>query len=257
MSSYKSNPPTKEELQKWNSDKAINPRTKRKIKEGGKVYRLLEKLYTKSTQYKKNYLNERKQKIDPLLKVSLKHKRYRFKFKYMWNPYTGDRLKKDPDGPLYFDPDTLIHYFYLNRLNHLWVQSDEGHYYGDAVGTGPEFQVKSRGHHPDWNLFRLPIPDEYLEHDHCQQSVTMGPILTTGELQEIYDLACKKKKNYRKLHKRKRPDLIKMKELWEQATDQRPLLNIPDEVLPFITNGELAHMRYNINKKAVTALRFF
>ena len=32
---------------------------------------------------------------------------------------------EDPRGPLYFDPDTLIYYFYNNRLNHLWIQENE------------------------------------------------------------------------------------------------------------------------------------
>ena len=39
----------------------------------------------------------------------------------------GNILGKDYRGNLYFDPDILIHYFYTNRLNHLWIKSSEGY----------------------------------------------------------------------------------------------------------------------------------
>ena len=69
---------------------------------------------------------------------------------------------------LYFDPNTLIHYFYINRLKNLWIDEsiEDGNYYqghyGYAVGNGPDFEIKGRGKHPDWYLFRLPIIDCYM-----------------------------------------------------------------------------------------------
>ena len=116
-----------------------------------------------------------------------------FKFKYKWNSYNGERINDlDENGPLCFDPNSLIHYFYINRLNNLWNEpyTDvfnnyiEG-YYGDAVGNGPDFELSSRGKHLDWYLFRLPISDEYLNRGHCFQSVTMGPKLTDIEIKNI------------------------------------------------------------------------
>ena len=118
--------------------------------------------------------------IDPLLHEKLpfydKHdKKDLFSFKYKWNSYTGERENIDENGPLYFDPIALIHYFYVNRLNNLWISNNNGFkgYYGDALGNGPDFYIAGRGDFRNWYLFRLPIPDCYLHKEHNNQVVTM------------------------------------------------------------------------------------
>lgn len=266
--SYKDQEPTKEELIIWHSCKTINPRTKRKIKPGKKIYNILEKAYEEiigdnqvEPIHVDNYLEFRKTMIDPLLRIQLPLNDHSpndlFKFKYMWNPYSGERLGPDPNGPLYFDPDTLVYFFYLNRLNYLWCQTEDGAdgYYGDAVGNGPDFLVKSRGYHPDWYLFRLPIPDGYLHPEHCNQSVTMGPVLTDNEIREIDKLAKRYKNNYYNLHMKHRPSLIKMKKYYDQAINPLPIIPVDDEVVNFIEPEQLAQIRFNANKLAINKLK--
>ena len=242
---------TKEQLLVWDNNRLINPITKRKIKESGSVYKKILNKYNEiikenkvsvdkkvseddiKEKYIDNYKDFRKNKIDPLIHEQLPFDKMTekdlFIFPYKWNPYTGERLEIDENGPLYFDPDTLIRYFYVNRINNLWFSEKSGFqgYYGNAVGNGPDFNIKGRGDHRNWYLFRLPIPDGYLDINHCHQSVTMGPILTDKEIKEIYCKAKHYKKNYRKLYKRSRPNLEKMNNYYKLAISKNPLnLNI-------------------------------
>ena len=54
MSYFLHNPVSQEELIFWNNNKNINPRTKRKIKENGSIYKYLQKEYLKNIPYE-NY----------------------------------------------------------------------------------------------------------------------------------------------------------------------------------------------------------
>ncbi|VVU95086.1 hypothetical protein CPAV1605_811 [seawater metagenome] len=266
--SYNKILPTHDELKLWNKNRTVNPRTKRKIKENGPIYRILIKNWKKlkipeivieDEDNVDAYSEYRKNKIDPILMVDLpieEDKKY-FEFKYKWNPYTGERLGIDKNGPLCFDPDTLIYYFYNNRLNYLWEAANDINYtgyFGDALGNGPEFEIKGRGKHPDWYLFRLPIHDCYLNKDHCHQAVTMGPILTDKELKEIDKLAKKYKNNFKGKFKVKRPQLFKMKTFYEQAISQNPNINIEPEVIPFVDPIFVKKLKHNLNVKAVHKL---
>ena len=47
-----------------------------------------------------------------------------FRFEYMWDPITGERTEKDPNGALYFNVKNLIKNFYYNRLRMLWTDGD-------------------------------------------------------------------------------------------------------------------------------------
>ena len=40
--SYKRYPPTEDEIEEWETNKGVNPRTKRKIKINGPTYKILE-----------------------------------------------------------------------------------------------------------------------------------------------------------------------------------------------------------------------
>jgi len=202
---------TKNKLELWNRNKLFNPFTKRKIKLNSKTYNKLKNLYEESfTQKLNDYKYFRVNKIDP---ISLEEidPNTAFSFKYKWNPYTGERLNEiDENGSLLFDCNSLIYYFYTNRLNNLWIPSHnegdffvEGHY-GDALGKFPDFEIKGRGSHKEWHLFRLPIIDCYVPKNSSLKYITMGPILSDKDLKKIYKLS--NKNAYKKTYKKK--DLI-------------------------------------------------
>ena len=258
-----------EELRKWNENKLINPRTKRKIKLNGPVFKKIKKIYNK--KYKDddpiNYKHFRINKIDPLLLENLPFNGMKnndiFKFEYKWNPYSGVRLnEKDINGPLYFDPNALIHYFYTNRLNNLWIngyyQNEDfiqGHY-GDALGKYPDFEIRGRGKHPEWYLFRLPIIDCYLENNNYSQAVTMGPILTDNEIKKIYRMSKRYKIYFQEMYGYKRPNLIKFKQIYDKAVD--PLKDYNHLVENNnITIEELNLLKFNINIDSVKKLISF
>ena len=168
------------------------------------------------------YKNLRKVKIDPITDKIVTDDCC-FKFYDQWDPYTGERKGADPYGPLYFDPDTLIKYFYSNRLRKLWVDPiDEATgyyqgYYDDGVGGGEDFLIEGRGHHPEWYLFRLPIIDCYLTTDHKDQVITFGPKLTDEEIMNIEKEAEKNPGNYIKNYGKPRPQLSLLKHYYDEA----------------------------------------
>ena len=255
---------SEENILKWKNNHLINPITNRKIKLNGPTYTKFYIQYKKLLQKNENdkvidsYQKYRNEKIDPLLHIPLPiSDRYSekdlFKFEYKWNTYTGERLNIiEENGPLYFDPDTLVHYFYTNRMNNLWNYSNDNFngYYGDALGNGPNFNIIGRGDFRNWYLFRLPIPDCYLFKDHNLQSVTMGPKLTNKEIKEIYTKAKRYGNNYTINYKKSRPNLIKLKEYYDKAISNNPN-NYDTEVL----NDEFVKkMIYKINTQNVVLL---
>jgi len=265
--SYSKAEPTINDLMKWSNNKTINPRTGRKIKITGKIYKLLDKYYKIKEKdippvidIIDTYSNFRNKNLDPILLEELPIEGYQdkkiFKFKYKWNPYTGDRKEKDPNGYLAFDPDTLIQHFYSNRLNYLWESSSDNTYtgyYGDALGNGPNFEIVGRGKHPDWYLFRLPIIDCYLIKDHCNQSVTMGPILEVKEIKEIDRLAKKYGNNYKNKFNKKRPSLFKLYKLYQNAINSNPNV-IDPEFIPFVEASYINKKKHDFNVRAVEKL---
>ena len=116
---------TDNQLIEWNNNRSYNPLSKRKIKQDGPIYKKIKQIYDDKIKNKQdiivdNYQNNRRNKIDPILLTDLPLNNMKekdlFKFEYKWNPYTGERLnEKDECGPLYFDPNSLIHYF-INLL---------------------------------------------------------------------------------------------------------------------------------------------
>jgi len=210
--------------------------------------------YDKETTEKYRVLRLRK--MDPLIYEEV-DEQYAFKFKYKWDPYTGERLEDDPNGSIYFDPDFLIKYFYTKRLDKLWVQPIDDHtgyfegYYDAGVGAGEEFFLESRGAHPEWYMFRIPIIDCYLTKNHNRQFVTFGPKLTNDEIIEIDRLANLRANNYRMLFNRHRPSLTKMKELYDLAISKEPIKEMIDQK----QKKEVIQEHYNkINRQAVDQL---
>ena len=256
-----------EQLFEWNKNKCVNPLTKRKIKLDGPMYRKFSKIYnSKKNKLKKinSYKSFRQNKIDPILFEQLPFRNYDesslFKFGYKWNPYTGERYNiKDEDGPLCFDPNILIHYFYTNRLNNLWIDGYydgndfiQGHY-GDALGKFPDFEIKGRGKHPEMYLFRLPIIDCYLEEDYNKMIVTMGPILTDKEIKKIYSLSKKYGSYFKNTYGYKKPNLVKLKTLYDNAVSPCSEYdnNINNNI---ISKEELDIIKFQINSDSVKNL---
>jgi hypothetical protein len=207
-------------LLKWWYNKNINPISKKKIKQNGKVWNTFLKKTLINNAMNDIYHKYHKNYIDPLSKFELKkYSKNIYSYKYCWDPLNGNILGKDPRGALYFDSDFLIHYFYCNRLNHLWNQSDDNYSssFGDGLGNGPDFYIPGRGYSYNWYLFRLPLYNAYCNFNKIGQQTTLTPELSKEDIIKIYDLACKKKNNYKKLFNRNRPNLIEMYELYNLA----------------------------------------
>lgn len=202
------------------------------------------------------YAAIRRCKIDPITHEEIDEK-YCFKFRFQWDPFTGERLKEeDPYGPLYFDPDGLIRYFYINRLKCLWCEEEiDGEIragYGDALGAGPDIYIVSRGKNPEKYLFRLPINDCYWSEEQLNYScVTMGPKLTDEEIKEIDELAKKRLHNYYTLYNKNRPSLTLMKEYYEMAIAKEP----KTEMTYMMTETQKKYFREKMNIAAVKKLR--
>ena len=63
MDSYRKNPLTQQELDKWIKNKIYNPRTNRKIKPSGKIYKYLKKVMIHNKYKNESYNNFHGKKI--------------------------------------------------------------------------------------------------------------------------------------------------------------------------------------------------
>lgn len=188
-----------------------------------------------------------------------------FQFSKMWDPYTGIRTNDDPYGALWFNVATLTYHFWLNRYTHLWVRESDEHdgyyegYYDDGVGAGDQFYITGRGEHPEWYLFRLPLPNYYLTDDHNEQIITMGPRLTDSEIININTkLHSKHGINiYNRLFYRNPPNLVQLKQLYDMAISKTPNLTIFGNVLSCDNpSPEQINDAYNIiNRIAVDKIK--
>lgn len=191
-------------------------------------HNLLLKKYTHdfddtTTSYYKSY---RLNKMDPITDEILKDESC-FKFKHMWDPYTGERLGEDPYGPLCFNPISLLRHFYLMRLNKLWVDGEDGYegYFSSGVGAGPNFDDPSRGMFPECYLFRLPIQNCYLKKNHDLNIITMGPLLTLREICELDRLIVKywSRGPFYNMYYKKIGSLFKLKCYYDIALAKNPI----------------------------------
>lgn len=205
------------------------------------------------------YKTIRKTRIDPISNLEV-DKKYAFKFKYRWDPYTGERLGEDPYGAIYFDPVQLVKYFYTNRTRRLWVApTDDGNgyyegYYDDGVGATDQFYVRGRGHHPEWYIFRLPLPDCYLTKDHNEQVPTMGPKLTDEEIIDIDNKVQAMKTRYKNFFGKNPPSLPAMKKQYDKAIAQKPSLEDTDIDTTGLTEEQLMEQYGIQNREAVNRL---
>lgn len=232
-----------------------NPFGKRKELEEVKEetrYRLAGAPITYDENTMVTYRTLRERNLDPIMNGDIPEG-LAFRFPYQWFPYNGERIKdgkgdylRDPYGPLSFDVHVLIYNWWNTRLNNLYVSGGEWQgYYADGVGAGKNFFIQSRESHPEWYLFRLPIPDCYLTDDHHKENgqvVTMGPELTDEEIREIYSLARSQPHRYQLMFRHKLPNLVTMKTNFDLAISEDP------EVPEGYTKGQ-------INRQAVDVLR--
>jgi len=183
--------------------------------------------YDKSTR--ETYRTMRELKLDPITHEKVPED-LQFKFEYMWDPITGERLGKDKYGPLYFNVINLSKNFYYNRLRLLWTEGEiengiryEG-YYGDGVEAGQDLFINGRGDHKHMHLFRLPIIDCYLPEKFSMSIITMGPLLNNNEIKEIQDKIDSYYNKQKKPIKKIRFNLCHMKECYDfairKSTDQ-------------------------------------
>lgn len=160
------------------------------------------------------YRTLRLYKIDPIMNEPIPSHLI-FEFKYKWDPITGVRKEIDECGALCFNACNLYQYYYSNRFNGLWyppVQEYQG-YYGDLLGCGKDMFINGRPCTEKY-LYRLPIIDCYLKKSHNHSIITMGPILTDGEIDLIDNLTS----NYRK----NKPTLKILKEYYDRALNNSP-----------------------------------
>lgn len=237
----------------WWNNKYINPRTNKRIKKNGPVYKKYLKRCLKFNLIKDNYHEYHNNYVDPLLLVDLPLEKNKpvFKYPYFWDAMTGEIIGKDPRGPLYFDPDTLIYYFYTKRLNKLWIESKEnyGGTYDDGLGLGKKFYRRDIGYNPQWYLFRLPLHDG--NYNGSLQQTTIAPELTFSDIERIYFLSLQYDNFYERF-KIERPNLIHMYNLYHQAI-KKPEFNIDD--LGIISEDIIKEQYYYFNRKAVNNLK--
>jgi hypothetical protein len=209
---------------------------------------------TRTTEY---YKVLRLTKQDPFTNMEV-NEDCAFKFDQMWDSTSGERTGKDPYGPLWFDPDSLMYYFYTNRLINLWdePQDEQGGYYqgryGDIVGTGENMDVISRGSWAHKYLFRLPI-DCYLHKGHNPNLITMGPKLTEQELAQIDELVAKQG-TYRKTYNLFPVSLAQLKKYYDQALSKTPDLP-PNTDVKKLTHVQLLDIREKANRAAVEKIK--
>lgn len=218
------------------------------------------RIFTETTM--EYYRTIREEKIDPLTYIEMGSCPSAFIFADEWDPYTGERCGKDPIGPLYFDPDIIINLFYRKRLDLLWVNESDTNagvfegYYDGGVGSGEDLYIVSRGSHPELYPFRLPITNCYLTPDHKLSFITMGPKLTDAELESLDRLASQQGTNYMKIFRKKRPSVLQMKKLYDQAISQTPDIScVYIGPISDLTSSQLLEYRDKANRLAVDKLR--
>lgn len=189
-------------------------------------------------------------KIDPLSRQEIPEK-LRFEFKYKWNPYSGDILEEDPIGPLCFDAIVLYDYFFANRYKGLWNPPSDGFqgFYGDYVGEENKMNLQHINGKPEKYLYRLPIIDCYLNENHNYSHITMGPILSDINIEQIDNIVLKHHKNKNFL-----TSLKLLKNYYHKAINSNPSDNEFIELKKKYNNLSSIELRDKYNRKYVDIL---
>jgi hypothetical protein len=159
-----------------------------------------------------------------------------FKFPFVWDCVTGERIGIDPNGPLYLSPVTVLRTILSQILIGLWTELENCvPMYGENVGVGKEFNIPGRGPQLEKYAFRLPIQDCYLyrDSDKIGKSVhTLGPEFTDDELREIDRLIeeCWFDDPYIEELPETALSTYELRRLYDVALDPKPTIDI--EALP-------------------------
>lgn len=197
----------------------INNNDMNDIKNNKDIYNKFNKLTTET------YRVMRELHIDPITHDKVPEE-LSFKFEYMWDPITGERLDKDIYGSLYFNVLSLAKNIYYNRYRLLWNPPETvnyityGGYYGDGLLAGDDLYIQSRGIHKHMHPFRLPIIDCYLEKDFNMSIITMGPMLNNDEIKEIQNKIDKYYMNKKYSNKQNYVNIMLIKELYDTAINK-------------------------------------
>lgn len=175
-------------------------------------------------------------KIDPIFEEEI-DKNLLFEYKYSWDAITGEKKDIDEFGPLCFNAWTLYEYYYKNRYNGLWIPSEENYqgYYGNLVGSGKDLKINGK-FYPEKYLYRLPIIDCYLKKNHNYSIITMGPVLTDDDINNIDKLILKIRKN--------KPSLKILKEYYDESLNNSPNINELKKKYSDLTDMDLKE-KYN------------
>ena len=83
--------------------------------------------------------------------------------------------------------------------------------------------------------------------------VTMGPILTDKEIKKIYTLSKRYKNFYKETFGVKRPNIVKMKQIYDNAVNP----NLEYNNLEGFTQSEINMVKFDLNSTAVKYLIVF
>jgi hypothetical protein len=200
----------------WWDNKYTEPKTNKKLSKYDLLFNFFLKVCLVNNLINDPYHDYHSNYIDPILKTELDKSKKLFKYKYVWDPYNGERLGIDPRGPLYFDPSCLVYYFFKNRLKKLYVfpTDDFNGYYDDGVGLGETFYRKDIGYNLHWYLFRLPL--QFGNYSKNLQQTTIGPKLNFNDISDIYNKTILNK-DFEQTYNIEVPDIIYIYYLYHQA----------------------------------------
>lgn len=189
-------------------------------------YSINNKQITYNNRTMQYYIKTRQFHIDSILDIDVDPEII-FNFPDQWDAYTGERICKDPFGSLCFHPASLVYHFYIHRLDGLWKDRVITHdeivegYYDMLVGS--DLEITGRGKYPELYLFRLPILDCYLTPEHNNYIVTIGPVLSDQEIDQLEQLChhSKVKKFYQDNFDRNIPSIKRIKYLYDNAISKQ------------------------------------
>ena len=103
-------------------------------------------------------------------------------------------------------------------------------------------------------LFLVVLFITILVNSQVQPSTKYAQTITDKELKEIDKIAKTYGNNYKIKYKKKRPSLVKLKKIYEEAINPDPNIGIDSEVIPFVESSFIKKLKYNKCVKAVEKL---
>ena len=197
------------------------------------------------------YYHRRKNKLNAFSGERIP-KKIKFKFYHMWNPFTGERLDIDKNGPLLFNALEYYDFIFANRYRCLWINNntideEANNYYGEILGTGKDMTINTKYRHK--YLYNLQIDDCYLPKNNdvnFRSLITFGPILNDDEIAKIDNIV---KKNYKD-----RTPMSELKKLYDGALDNSPSIDIINKYKRIFPNYTYEQLVNTYNTECVNKL---